>query len=214
MIRTTADLLAALLEKESANLEGYSFVKHPTLIGDMYEGLTKDLLNKSIFDQPDLRVVDGKIKAHDEELSGQIDCMIVEGNGDQIPYTTSWIYPLEQVIAVVETKKNLYSDQVRDAHQNLLTVSDLVGTSTPPYATVRNCFCQLTGEDIPGDDVGALRPARQMLFSCLTRDLGSPLRIVFGFIGFKTEGGLQRSIVDYLSQNIGEKGFGQRACQT
>ena len=208
MIRTTADLLTALMQKECDLLQSYSHIKHPTLIGDMYEGLTKEILNRAIFDQLDLRVVDGKIKGPTGELSGQIDCMIVAGDGEKIPFTSSWIYSSIQVIAVVEVKKNLHSKEIRDAHQNLLSVSDLGADLLQDYKTVRNCFWQLTGEDIPGDDVSALTTGRQMLFSCLARDLRIPLRIVLGYFGFKTEGNFQNGIVEYLLQNKGEKGFG------
>jgi hypothetical protein len=63
MIRTLADLLNALISKETARLEECSSeLSHAGLIGDMYEGLTKDILNRSLFEQHDIRVVDGQIR--------------------------------------------------------------------------------------------------------------------------------------------------------
>jgi len=209
MIRTVADLLSALKERESASLASWSRdVNHPTLIGDMYEGLTRDLLDKAIFDDLDLRVVDGKIRNANGELSGQIDCMIVHGDGEPIPYTASWIYPVAQVIAVVEVKKNLYSEQLLDAHENLLTVRYVEETLKSNYKYIRSCFWRLTCEDIPGDDIKALTPERQMLFGSLARDICTPLRIVIGYVGFKGESNLQKSIIEFLQQKQGQQGFG------
>ena len=62
MINTISDLLEAFLEKENDLLKKYDIVKHPGIIGDMYEGLTKEILNKSIFKNLDLHVKLEKFK--------------------------------------------------------------------------------------------------------------------------------------------------------
>ena len=85
------------------------------MTGDRYEGLTSNLLDRAVFDGPDLRVVDGKITNASGKLSDQIDCMLVHGEGTPIPYTTSFIYRIGQVLAVVEVKKTLYSTKFDDA---------------------------------------------------------------------------------------------------
>jgi len=99
MIRSLADLLSALVSKGRDELDEYSSqLTHSGLIGDMYEGLTKEIFNRSIFEGLDLRVVDGQIRGAPGQLSKQIDCMIVHGDADQIPYTTSYVYPIERVL--------------------------------------------------------------------------------------------------------------------
>jgi len=50
-------------------------VKHLTLIGNMYEGATKKILEKIDLSHPDLKVVSGIIRSGDNH-SGQINCMI------------------------------------------------------------------------------------------------------------------------------------------
>ncbi|WP_413227377.1 DUF6602 domain-containing protein [Bacillus altitudinis] len=63
------------------------------------------MLEKSIFENFDLRVVSGQIINKNKDISSQIDCMIVEGEGRQIPNTNDFIYDISQVIAVIEVKK-------------------------------------------------------------------------------------------------------------
>ena len=81
MITTIADLLTSFLEKEKQSLASFSFIKHGPMIGDMYEGLTKKILEMSIFDNLGLKVTSGKIRDKSGNLSSQIDCMLVEGDG-------------------------------------------------------------------------------------------------------------------------------------
>jgi hypothetical protein len=206
MIRSVADLLNSLLEKETSLLKEYSSVKHPTIIGDMYEGLTKELLGRAVFEGLGLRVVDGKIRNCGDQLSGQVDCMIVWGDGESIPYTSHYIYPINQVVAVIEVKKNLHSAEIKDAYENLLTVGDSPDSSRYPYT--RSAFWHVTGDDIPDDDVNRLAPPRRLLYECLARDTRTPLRIVLGYFGFKGERDLQAAVVQYLHDNLGRKGFG------
>lgn len=60
MITTLADLLGELARAEAEKL-GKSDIKHPTLIGGMYEGLTRELLLHTVPDGLDLHVVDGLV---------------------------------------------------------------------------------------------------------------------------------------------------------
>jgi len=57
MIRTVAELLEKLMEKERETLPEYDDIQHPGLFGEMYEGLAKALVGKALFEGMDLRVV-------------------------------------------------------------------------------------------------------------------------------------------------------------
>ena len=87
MINTIYELLSLLKDKGIAEIEPYLSIQHNPTIGDMYEGLTKILTDKAIFKGLDLRVTSGKIKNIYGVLSRQIDCMIVVGDGEKIPFT-------------------------------------------------------------------------------------------------------------------------------
>lgn len=73
------NILSELLRKlmlDEKKVMNNNPVKHPTLIGNMYEGATKKILKKIDFSHPDLKVVSGIITSGDNH-SGQIDCMVV-----------------------------------------------------------------------------------------------------------------------------------------
>lgn len=82
------------------------------MIGDMYEGLTRDLLSRSLFADLDLRVVTGKVRIDANTYSSQIDAMVVIGDGEQMPFSQHYLYPPEQVVAAIEVKKTLYGLEV------------------------------------------------------------------------------------------------------
>jgi hypothetical protein len=79
-----------------------------------------EVLSASIPIELNLRVVSGFITNSDGELSDQIDCMLVQGEGERIPYTDDFKYNIDNVIAVIEVKKNLYSKEIESAYENLL----------------------------------------------------------------------------------------------
>src|SRR4051812_38842312 len=107
MIRTVADLLTKLLEVERERLDAMKLPHAPT-IGGMYEGLSRKLLDKAL-PVEGLRVVPGFIQDPAGNWSKQLDCLVVKGEGKEIPYQEARIFPLDDVIAVIEVKKNLYT---------------------------------------------------------------------------------------------------------
>lgn len=72
-----------------------------------------------------LRVVSGFVEGHDGTLSGQIDCMLVCGTGTPVHQTPLFKWPIRQVIALFEVKKNLFSTQLEEAHHHLNSVLDM-----------------------------------------------------------------------------------------
>lgn len=125
MIRTVADFLHQLVEAEVARLDAVDIVHGPT-IGEMYEGLSADLLRRAVPEQLGLRVVDGFITDGLGNRSGQVDCMLVRGSGDPIPYTDAFVWPVKDVIAVFEIKKRLHHDDLVDASPNFVRSRTLI----------------------------------------------------------------------------------------
>ncbi len=105
MINTISDLLRAFAAEERKKLDEFKLGHGPT-IGAMYEGLSREILERAIPEFLNLQVVDGFISFNDEQ-SGQIDCMLVQGEGTKIPSTKSYIWPIQDVITVFEVKKKL-----------------------------------------------------------------------------------------------------------
>ncbi|WP_406227520.1 DUF6602 domain-containing protein [Pseudomonas siliginis] len=102
-LKLLADVLKAIIDREKEILNEHE-VKHGPTIGDMYEGLTKSILERLNLPALGLKIVSGFMRAG-ENLSGQIDCMIVMGEGEKIKYLDRYIYPARQVLAVIEIKK-------------------------------------------------------------------------------------------------------------
>ena len=112
MIRTISDLLNEFIKKEVEILNEQD-IKHPTTIGSMFEGLTEEILHQSLFEGLNLKVVKNSfISGCDTEF----DILLVEGEGEQIPYTTRYRFLPEQVLAVIQVKKNLYSKDIKEGY--------------------------------------------------------------------------------------------------
>lgn len=76
MITSFTQLLRELQVAEDAQLRKQNITHAPT-IGDMYEGLTKDILSRAIPEELGLQLVDGFVVDRAGNLSRQIDCMLV-----------------------------------------------------------------------------------------------------------------------------------------
>lgn len=206
MIKTFGDLLESLVESEKKKLADFSMVKHPGIIGDMYEGLARHVAAQALRPTVDLRVVKGKIINSKGDLSRQIDCMIVKGEGRQLPYTEHWIYKIEDVIAVIEVKKSLYGADLADAVD---LMADLWRTIYEPHEMrgnlLRDAWTSTTGSQLP-DDPTSLSLQHEHLFHTLMLEANLPLRIILGFDGFVSERGLRNSLVDLLNSRIEASG--------
>ncbi len=193
-------------------------IKHGPTIGEMYEGLTKEVLEKIDFAHPDVKVVSGFIKAADK-LSGQIDCMVVFGCGEKITGTEKYIYPIGQVIAVFEVKKTLLGGELGDAYEHLSEVYQLSkydyqnqqDRGVLEFSTERPAreFLQVFGKFAPKYEDNAVLPFEQRAtYQALVRDWLTPLRIAIGYNGYKNELQLRKGLGRLLKGNEGEQGYG------
>lgn len=209
MINTIYELLSLLKDKGVAEIEPYLNIQHNPTIGDMYEGLTKILTDKAIFKGLDLRVTSGKIKNIYGVLSRQIDCMIVVGDGEKIPFTEDYIYEVNKVIAVIEVKKNLFTSDLDSAYNNLKSVSDIAEPNRSMDITLlRNAFKLIAKEDLPEpENVEKLSFQKQMIYHSLVMECFLPARIIFGYDGFKNEHSLREKFVEYIYNQKSEDGY-------
>jgi hypothetical protein len=216
VITTVASLLRELQAKDSEKLAQENITHAPT-IGAMYEGLTRDILDRAIPPSLDLRIVDGFVEDHQGNLSPQTDAMLVSGHGRRIPHTSGYVWPVQDVLAVLEVKKNLYGADLDDAFRKLRVINDMHGaymrqnqkgkfTITPSY----NAFARLTGR-YPRNrkDIDALPDELSFIFHNLVCEQLSPVRIIFGYEGYVDEMGLRKGFFDFLNDNLAtSQGFG------
>lgn len=209
MIKTINQLLIEIKNKGIEEIEPFLSIGHNPMIGDMYEGLTKKLVEKSLFDNMDLRVVSGKVRNHNgDKLSKQIDCMIVIGEGTQIPFTENYIYDIDKVIMVIEVKKNLYSGELSDGYANLRSVVSMQEpTRDLKLNPIEDAFSAICKKPLPDlDKIKNLDIKEQMLYHSLVVEALLPLRVIFGYSGFKDEKTLRNKFVEYLEGNSSKDG--------
>jgi len=217
VIKTIANLLTELKKNGIDLIDESVNVNHPGLTGDIYEGLTTKLLNKTIFKNFDLSIASGKIKNNKNELSSQIDCMLVVGKGESIPFTDKYIYHYSQVIAVIEVKKTLNKQQLIGSYENLksiIKVSRSIDLDAEPYVMrlLKTSWEILTNTELPKrENLNLLPENMQFIYHTLLMEAFFPLRIVFGYFGYKSEYSLREGFVDLLNERIENnerKGFG------
>lgn len=209
MIKTVAELLSAIAREERKKLDTYQIVHAPT-IGEMYEGLSRSILEKALPEWLNIRVVEGFV-VFDKEISGQIDCMLVTGEGESIPHTDKHKWPVQNVIAVVEVKKVLTSDNLTDSYFHLRKVDKLFasyvqnakGTNFKVNLDIpRRIFSQITGVvPPPHSRVEELPFHLEMIYHTLIMEFLSPIRIVIGHHGWKNESTLREHIYGLLTSS-------------
>ncbi|WP_213733798.1 DUF6602 domain-containing protein [Citrobacter europaeus] len=209
-IKNIADLLSAFSLEEKEKI-AQQHIKHAPTIGKMYEGLTKDILlndniMKSFPSELNLRVCSGFFYNESEELSNQIDCMLVQGEGERIPHTDDYKYKIKNVIAIFEVKKNLFLSELRDS-LNLLEKTDAffdLGKSISDlnFNSIDRSFEKITYKKAPHfNELDKLNEHDYAVYQALASDQIAPVRIAIGYEGYKTEARFREGFMKYLSDH-------------
>jgi hypothetical protein len=216
MITSVATLLRELMDKEAAKLKQQNITHGPT-IGAMYEGLTRDILDRAIPTSLHLHIVEGFIEDAQGQHSPQIDVMLVAGEGRQLPYTDSYVWPIQNVIAVIEVKKNLFGTDLDDAFRKLRCVMQMhvaclqTSADGPPNMPLMvEAFARLTGyHPLNGQAVDALPRELSGIFHTLFVEHLAPVRVIFGYEGYTDEFSLRNGLFKYLEDHMAmPAGFG------
>lgn len=209
MITTVNELLKEIKNKGVVEIKSFLNIENNVYTGRMYEELTKKFVEKSVFSSCDLRVVSGKITNNKKEIfSKQIDCMIVIGEGEKMPFIDEFVYNIDQVIMVIEVKKNLYKKELSDGFSNLYSVIEIQEPTRELSLTpIEIAFKSISKKKLPEfDDIKKLDIRDQMLYHSLVIESLLPLRVIFGYEGLKDEKSLRNKFVEYLKENISEDG--------
>jgi len=217
MIKNVSSLLKALIDQERKKLDEYSLSHGPT-IGKMYEGLTSNILDRAIPESLGLHIKCGVIHDGAGNMTGEIDCMLVKGEGEEIPFTNSYKWHIKDVIAVFEVKKSLYSNDLRDASFEHLRevlenysryVESGQGEETFDISSTRRVFAETTGIIPPKHKaVDKLPIEKEMIYYTLVMEQLSPVRIILGYHGFRKESALREALAKFLQENLEQRGFG------
>ncbi|WP_412473623.1 DUF6602 domain-containing protein [Halobacteriovorax sp. YZS-1-1] len=210
MIKSFIEIIENIADREKEILNE-SDETHPGIIGQMYEGLTAELVKKlsvDIFSDLGLKVSKGVVVDSDGTESGQIDCMLVVGDGEQIPYTDNYRYDVNDVVAVFEVKKTINKTEMRKSMTHLRKICDLVPSKSFQANLFERAFLAVVGE--PARKLEVVHKEKQdhkaVMHSFLALESVLPLRIAIGFNGFATESGFRSSFLDILGEHEGKKG--------
>ncbi|MCD0177565.1 hypothetical protein IHN32_16630, partial [Deinococcus sp. 14RED07] len=219
-----AELLQKIVEIERSKIDPLD-IRHAPTIGDMYEGLSKRLLESSIPEELDLRVVSGFVKNDLGYVSGQIDAMIVSGEGDKLPNIEQYIYHVSNVIAVFEVKKNLKYADLKDAFHHLSVIWDLYhedinqsqSKKEIDIESIEKEYSIIYGEHSKGFwHRDRMNDHERLKYDALLHERMQPIRIILAYEGYKTELGIREALFrfnrDYFEEN--GQGFGVPAFPT
>ena len=195
MIRTVSEFLDRLREKEHEQLKNQDITHRPT-IGDMYEGLTQDLLDRAFPPSSGIDVVGGFITDGSGTLSEELDCMVVTGSGEQIPHTNKKKFFIDEVVAVIQVKKNVFSRDLRSGYTNLASVTKFDHSQGKRATLLQDAFQGITRCTLPErTELDSLSWELQMIYHTLVMELIYPARIILGYGGFKSLSSLRNSFI-------------------
>jgi hypothetical protein len=217
MIHTVADFLHQLKETETSRLDDVE-IRHGPTIGDMYEGLSADLLRRAIPDALGLQLVTGFVSDSLGGLSSQIDCMLVRGQGDPLPYTDAYVWPVKDVIAVFEIKKTLYHEDLVDAFRKLRSIKHLDWNykislrEAEGFVDIRSAnrsFAETTRLVAPThEELDSFSLQDQLIFHTLVGEQLCPVGIAIGYHGYATEQTFRESLLRHLEVQVNSRGYG------
>ncbi|MFA6962721.1 MAG: DUF6602 domain-containing protein [Opitutaceae bacterium] len=200
MITTIADLLMKIMEKEKEVLARQPDLNHMPMLGDMYEGLARDVIDKAVFGGLNLKVVEGKIRLNNGKLSGQIDCIVAEGDGEKLPYTNHYIYNIENVIAIVEVKKTLYGAGLKDSFIHLRDVHNASSAFDQRVGQlIVDAWKSIVRKPYPSKDA-QLSECESMIKDILIFQAHQPIRIVLGYDGYTSEFELREGFYNFIEK--------------
>jgi hypothetical protein len=202
------------MEEEASKLAQFA-VDHGPTIGDMYEGLSAEVLTRALPEGLDLRVVSGFVVDLQGQVSGQIDCMLVRGEGEQIPFTDTYKWPVRDVLAVFEIKKTLSYRTMREAFVHLRGVYesykrwlDVQPKDVPiEVGSALRAFALMTGFHSKGRTDDVPYHLRLLHYTLVVEQL-SPVRIIWAYGGYKTQIGLREAMIRMLNEALADDALG------
>lgn len=217
-VLSLADILEDIVKVENEKYEGFDYNHNPTL-GAMYEALTEHIVGRMLPPSLGLNMVGGFIYDDKEFKSGEIDRMLVRGDGRQLGFTGKYEYHIKDVLVVFEVKKTLKKDDMIDAYHQLKGISQsftdyfhehLENDENLSITYAARSYSQITGRPAPNrySDIDSMSKEDAMIFYTLVQDTYAPIKIIHGYGGYKTESGLRDAFLNFLSEQVGKSGFG------
>lgn len=99
-VKNISEIFEAILAYDQLKQRDFELkTSHAPTIGEQYEKIVMKGLNAIFPDDSDIRIVTGFIYNEDKNVSRQIDCMIVLGEGREYPaFNGKFYYHIHQVL--------------------------------------------------------------------------------------------------------------------
>lgn len=217
-VSSLAEILQDFISVEDNKYGDFQYNHNPTL-GAMYEALTENVVGRMLPPNLGLSIVSGFIYDDKGYRSGEIDRMLVRGEGKQLGLTDKYEYHIKDVLVVFEVKKTLDKAAFVDAYQHLSGISKayslyfetlLENGYEPNIEYAAKSFAQITGLAEPNrySDMHRMKKEDAVIFYTLVQDMYSPIKIIHGYGGYKTEFGLRKVFLDFFENKQRKHGFG------
>lgn len=204
MIRNIVEFARAIFHKDLEEINKVlTSLTHPGTIGDIYEGTTKKIAESIFGTLPQVNVCDGFIKNYrTNKISPQTDAIIYFGDAEDIPNTSHKIVSIDNVIAMIEVKKNLKFDELYDFYDKQAKVYELLDDKLE-YDKELFAYLKKTifgAIDFTNDDAKNASKLHFYLYNLLKVECGGPLRICIGYNGFKKEQTLRDNFIKVIEK--------------
>lgn len=182
-------------------------INHRPTIGNIFEGLTSSILDKAIFKELNLKIVQRSFIYNDSnKISSEMDCLLVIGDGIKISFTDQYKYHIKDVIAVIQVKKNLYANDLDDSYNNLRSVIDInEPRDGEPFMSrlQRDSYKLLMSKKLPKrENLSQLSDRENIIYHFSLMEAFHPLRIAIGYYGFKDEYNFREGFASKLEEKV------------
>ncbi len=173
----------------------------------MWENLSRDLLDRVLPCQ-NLVVSSGFIQDEKGFQSKELDCILANTHGLEIPRTDKRMFSPKDVIAVIQVKKVLYQKDIKEGFENLWSLIPLhFSPSENSGHIVKMAFESIARTPLP-KDLGVMPLNLRHLYSMLLGDTLYPCRILIGYYGFKDERTFRKGLFEHIKKLEKIKGWG------
>lgn len=210
MLIAVQKIIEELVDRQKLVFDKFDVGGHAPTIGEMYEGLTEELSKTSLesFKNLNLKVVSGFIVDSNEKISGQIDCMIVIGDGEEIPgKKNKYKYNVNNVIVVFEVKKTLNRKELNKAIKHLAKITRLKITQGTKGKLAYDAYRNILRKEPSFEKFENKDTFEALLKALLITESAYPVRVVLSYGGFKTEKGLRDSFTSSFSKNLKNENY-------
>lgn len=196
-IKELADLLIQTIKTECDSYLEYSELVHGPSIGELYEALTADVLQKSLPNEV-------YVSTHSfiEGSNTEFDVIVSYIEDKRYGRTERYIYKPQDVVAVFQIKKNLKGNELADAYDNLDNLRDCYYDMEIPDERIphlNSTYSLFTGGKSEDE---AMMPNEYAIYRSLKLEEILPIRIILGFISFANEDNLRRSFAEFVENNF------------